>query len=105
MTIILQFGYRIEFFVSPYLTEAGIIGPITWRKLYEIYWGIRDGIGLPSVPPAPPPETGVPPYPGQPIRIGERGENVARIQRCLNQAINAGLNPDGIFGPLTSGVR
>jgi peptidoglycan hydrolase-like protein with peptidoglycan-binding domain len=49
---------------------------------------------------------GLPPYPGTPIRIGERSENVRRIQRCLNRvAANnpsiGRLNEDGVFGPLT----
>jgi len=43
----------------------------------------------------------MPPYPGFLIQIGARGDYVRQIQNCLNGAINAGLNPDGIFGPLT----
>jgi len=44
---------------------------------------------------------GFPPYPGTAIRVGARGESVRQIQQCLNRANNAGLNADGIFGPLT----
>lgn len=93
------------------LNPDGVIGPLTWRMLYDVYWRIRDNINLPGdgggtvvppVPPEPPPGAGgIPPYPGQLIRVGDRGDNVARIQRCLNAVINTGLNTDGIFGPLT----
>ena len=97
--------------------ESGVIGPLTWRELYAVYWNIRDNIALPPdggtvVPPIPPPPpSGIPPYPGQLIRVGSRGENVQRIQRCLNSVrvrfpSIGHLNVDGIFGPLTeSSVR
>ena len=96
------------------LNNDGIIGPLTWRMLYDIYWRIRDNVNLPSgpggepvvpplppTPPPPPPPGGIPPYPGQLIRVGSRGDDVQRIQRCLNSVNNAGLATDGIFGPLT----
>jgi len=93
------------------LNPDGIIGPLTWRMLYYVYWRIRDNSNLPGEgggipplpppPPPPPPPTGIPPYPGQAIRVGERSENVRRIQNCLNSVNNAGLAADGIFGPLT----
>lgn len=101
------------------LNPDGVIGPITWRMLYDVYWRIRDNSNIPlpppPVPPVPPeppgpgpgPEPGgIPPYPGQPIRIGARGADVERIQRCLNTVSNTHptiprLNVDGIFGPLT----
>lgn len=91
------------------LNPDGAIGPLTWRMLYDVYWRIRDNVNIPGggvVPPnpptpPPPPPTGIPPYPGQLIRVGERSENVRRIQRCLNRVNNAGLAEDGIFGPLT----
>ena len=85
--------------------------------LYDVYWNIRDNVNLPPTPPEPPvpplPPTpppgpgpgpgpgGIPPYPGQLIRVGSRGADVQRVQRCLNQVNNAGLAVDGIFGPLT----
>ena len=97
------------------LSSDGVIGPLTWRMLYDIYWRIRDNVNLPSgpggepvvppLPPTPPPPPpgpgGIPPYPGQLIRVGSRGDDVQRIQRCLNSVNNAGLATDGIFGPLT----
>jgi len=90
----------------------GVIGPNTWRMLYSVYWRIRDTVNIPPntgnivppLPPTPPPVTppsDIPPYPGQLIRVGSRGADVERIQRCLNSVNNAGLNADGVFGPLT----
>jgi len=98
------------------LNPDGVIGPLTWRRMYEVYWRIRDNVTLPPsppeppvpplpptppTPPTPPPPGGIPPYPGQLIRVGSRGADVERIQRCLNRVNNAGLTTDGIFGPLT----
>lgn len=106
------------------MTSAdGVIGPLTWRRLYDVYWNIRDNIALPPdtgniVPPLPPqpptppgptpppPPGGIPPYPGTLIRVGSRGSDVERIQRCLNSLRSrfpsiGQLNVDGIFGPLT----
>ena len=102
------------------LNPDGVIGPNTWRMLYTVYWRIRDTMNIPPntgnivppLPPAPPPvtppgpPTGVPPYPGQLIRVGSRGADVERIQRCLNTLSQqhpsiARLNVDGVFGPLT----
>lgn len=106
------------------LNADGVIGPITWRMLYNVYWRIRDNVNIPDggnvtpplpppvnpIPPPPPgpptPPTGIPPYPGALIRVGSRGADVERIQRCLNRvraqfpSIRQ-LNVDGIFGPLT----
>jgi len=108
------------------LNPDGVIGPLTWRRLYEVYWSIRDNITLPPeegtvvpplpplppTPPAPPtpppvpPPSGIPPFPGQLIRVGSRGEDVESIQRCLNSLRSrfpsiGQLNVDGIFGPIT----
>lgn len=98
------------------LNPDGIIGPITWRQLYTVYWRIRDNITLPEEPgtqpptppppPPPPPPPGIPPYPGQLIRVGSRGADVERIQRCLNTVgvrypDIPRLNVDGAFGPIT----
>ena len=45
-------------------------------------------------------------YPGTPLRIGSRGENVRKIQNWLNDLSAVypdvpAVNADGIFGPLT----
>ncbi|MCL2499807.1 MAG: peptidoglycan-binding protein [Defluviitaleaceae bacterium] len=103
------------------LNVDGVIGPNTWRMLYTVYWRIRDNVNLPpweggEVPPLPPgppippgpptPPGGIPPYPGQLIRVGARGADVERIQRCLNSVRQQNpsiglLVVDGIFGPIT----
>ena len=66
-----------------------MVGPLTWGALMPACYG--GGGSQPLMPP----------YPGSLIRVGDRGESVRQIQRCLNRTINAGLNEDGVFGPLT----
>jgi len=60
--------------------------------------GIRDAIPISS--------GGLPAYPGMLIRVGDRGESVRQVQRCLNavgtrQPSIQRLTEDGIFGPRT----
>lgn len=60
--------------------------------------GIRDAIPISS--------GGLPAYPGTLLRVGDRGESVQQVQRCLNaisvrQPAIGRLNEDGIFGPRT----
>jgi len=46
------------------LNPDGVIGPLTWRMLYSVYWRIRDTVnipGEPSPPPLPPPPPPPPP--------------------------------------------
>ena len=42
-----------------------------------------------------------PVYPAVTLQIGDKGEQVKRLQRCLNKIINAGLDVDGSFGTAT----
>lgn len=35
------------------------------------------------------------------LKLGSRGREVDKLQKCLNASINAGLKIDGMFGPLT----
>jgi len=66
------------------LTADGIVGPLTWRRLYEVYWGIR--ANTPHPQPAPPPESpDMPPYPGTALRIGSTGASVRRVQQAINR--------------------
>jgi len=111
------------------LNADGVVGPITWRKIYEVYWGIRQNAEHPQ--PTPPPESppGMPTYPGTALRLGSSGENVRRVQEALRrlshsipgipevtvdgnfgatteEAVRAfqrifGLNADGVVGPIT----
>lgn len=61
------------------------------------------GYGLPSYggAVAPPDEDPPDPSAGDEIRHGDRGPQVARWQRQLNEAMGARLSVDGEFGPLT----
>jgi len=80
------------------LTPDGVVGPSTWRKLYEVYHTIY---GQPQPPPA-----ARPPYPGTLLKVGSMGESVKLMQSYLNAirlsypSIPA-LQVDGIFGPQT----
>lgn len=83
------------------LTQDGVVGQKTWEKMQDIYEGIQQGV---NVPEGTPPTTDT--YPGTPLQLGSRGENVRKIQNWLN-ALSAvypdvpAVNADGIFGPLT----
>ncbi|MDR1663712.1 MAG: peptidoglycan-binding protein [Clostridiales bacterium] len=79
------------------LTQDGVVGAGTWRKLYEIYWKLKDDNLLNS------PGASVPPYPGYVLRNGTSGEAVRQIQRCLNRVSSRyptlpKLTEDGKFG-------
>jgi len=81
------------------LTDAGIVGPLTWGRLVAVLsnWSSTD------TPPS---------YPGALIANGSRGNDVVTIQRNLN-SISAARNPsiatvaggtlaaDGVFGART----
>ena len=77
------------------LNPDGIIGVITWNAIVAQYNRL----------PVSPPPTG-PAYPGTPLRVGSRGENVRIMQEYLN-ALSAvfpsipRITADGVFGPLT----
>ena len=42
------------------------------------------------------------PYPTIDLKEGDSGEQVKRLQRCLNKIMKAGLDVDGHFGPKTA---
>ena len=75
------------------LTADGIIGSATWNALYERFLGINRTTGL-AVP-----------YPGTPLKVGSRGDNVRLVQEYLNALSRAYPLPriaaDGIVGPRT----
>jgi len=88
------------------LTQDGIVGPATWKLLYQVYRNTENDIGpvLPPQPPVTPPT--VPVFPGTALRVGSRGENVRLIQEYLNRISSRypsipRLTEDGIFGPVT----
>ena len=107
----------IAFQNSEGLTPDGIVGPATWRALYNVYWGINGNTPKP------------PSYPGYLIKLGQTSDDVKKVQQALNRARSiypsipqiaedgifgsgtenavrafqraAGLSPDGIVGPQT----
>ncbi len=77
------------------LASDGIVGPATWKKLYEVYKSLHIGGDSGA--------SGIPPYPGTPISTGSRGSDVELVQTVLN--ILATRYPsipkvtvDGIYG-------
>jgi len=89
------------------LTVDGVIGPNTWRRMYEVFRAAQGQIPTPPTPPPPPPPpTTFPPFPGVLLRRGSTGANVRTLQQMLNNsrrlysAVPA-VTVDGIFGPLT----
>ena len=90
------------------LTPDGIVGPQTWRTLYDAFHSLQSEIAVPPVQPTPPPPAPptIPPYPGTPLRLGSQGSNVVLLQNTLNAiaqiyAAIPMLVADGSFGPLT----
>lgn len=77
------------------LVQDGIVGRATWNRIYEVYQSVENEV-LPDIPP----------YPGTPIRQGDRGDNVRRIQTALNTLADVYasipvVGADGIFGNAT----
>jgi peptidoglycan hydrolase-like protein with peptidoglycan-binding domain len=90
-------GYRLACYN---LASSGVVGPLTWNRLFREYLDLQPG--GPSTPPQPQ----IPPYPGSPIRQGATGENVRLIQNAVNRLAPCQprlwrLNEDGNFGPIT----
>lgn len=88
------------------MTEAGVVGPLTWRALYEVYWGIVNNAPspVPTPPPASPPN--MPAYPGTVLRQGASGQSVLQMQQALNRIATAvpgipTIPESGIFGEQT----
>ena len=80
------------------LTVDGIVGPATWRALYDTYNGITSSV---PVPPSKAED-----YPGAPLRVNMTGAPVRLIQNYLNTLSEVfktipKVNADGIFGPMT----
>jgi len=88
------------------LTVDGVIGPNTWRRMYEVYRAALGQTPLPPPPPPPPPITTFPPFPGVLLRRGSTGPSVRTLQEMLNHSRRLysavpSVTVDGVFGPLT----
>lgn len=83
------------------LTPDGVVGEVTWDKMYNIYLGIIEAI-------TPEFSQGVTiPYQGRILRIGSEGEDVRILQEYLSYISNTyteipKVTPDGIFGNATA---
>jgi peptidoglycan hydrolase-like protein with peptidoglycan-binding domain len=92
------------------LTPDGIVGPVTWNRLYSVYRDTKNLEVPPYVPPtdtepAPTP-TPTPDFDGTMLRVGTTGQRVRFIQEYLNTIRMTypdipELNVDGVFGPRT----
>ena len=57
------------------LTPDGIVGPVTWNKIVEIFNIVTGNTSGPATPP---------PFPGTLLREGSRGDSVRLMQQYLN---------------------
>ncbi len=93
----------VEAFQREYdLPVTGVADEETWDEIYDVFKGVADRVYGREVF-----NVNGYPYPGEPLRTGDRGENVLRIQRQLNAIsnVNEEINPpdpDGIFGEDTA---
>ncbi len=95
----------IEFQKTFGLTQDGIVGSATWKKLYDIYNGILQNVDDPNKPSQNPPAIN-PPYPGYLLTVGTTGDAVKTMQSYLNVISNnypsiPKLIADGVFGTQT----
>jgi peptidoglycan hydrolase-like protein with peptidoglycan-binding domain len=65
-------AFQSYFNVTP---ADGIVGPTTWKKLFDVYWAIYNST----------PSTDAPAYPGTVLKIGSKNESVRLMQQYLNK--------------------
>ncbi len=89
------------------LTADGIVGPATWKKLYEVYKSLGvGGSGGGNGSSGGSGGAAIPPYPGHALKLGSRGSEIELIQSLLNAISNTHpsipkVTVDGIFGKRT----
>ena len=87
------------------INSDGVVGPATWRRLYEVYWGIKENAPAlpPTAPPSPVSPSEIPAFPGTSLSVGSSGANVRLIQQAINRLADTQpglwkISEDGIFG-------
>lgn len=81
------------------LSVDGVVGQLTWNKLYEVYTDVTNDLMAPDQRPGT--------YPGSPLRQGDTGKAVREVQYYLYllsayyDSIPA-IAFDGVFGPATT---
>ena len=85
------------------ITVDGVVGATTWRKLYDVYWGIIENTIPPQPPINPYPPEDIPPFPGVSMRVGSTGAGVRMVQEAINKLAPTvpgmwQITVDGIFG-------
>lgn len=85
------------------LTEDGVVGELTWDRIYNVYLGLVANLPLSYT------EGRVLPFPGTILRIGSEGEDVRVLQNYLNYIARTypeipSVNVTGYFGTATSGA-
>ena len=77
-----------------FLTSDGIIGPVTWDKIVQMYLLASGNQEVSLV------------YPGEPLKVGSRGSGVRLMQEFISEIRSLfpslpAITVDGIFGPNT----
>ena len=81
------------------LSADGVVGRLTWKKLYEVYTDVCNDLMSPDQRPGT--------YPGSPLRQGDTGKAVREVQyyvyllSAYYDSIPA-IAFDGVFGPATT---
>lgn len=81
------------------LAEDGIVGIVTWDRLYNVYLGFADTLDYTSAGLALP-------FPGEILTEGSEGEDVRILQEYIAEIARyypdiPQITPDGVYGPAT----
>lgn len=92
----------VRAFQSAYrLTPDGIVGELTWNRLYNVYLGFNATVSYAE------PEGLALPFPGRNLQPGDTGEEVRALQSYLRYIAASypaipTVEADGVFGPATA---